>query len=487
MDFLSASGMKLWQVLPLGPTGYGDSPYASFSTFAGNPLLIDLDDLKKRKWTTEKIIAPPKYIKSTGNVDFGAVVYWKTPVLKNCALHFLKNADAKAKRDFSAFKKQNAFWLDEYATFMSIKEFYDAKAQEEKIHGAMWNSYWKNDLAVHDSAAVRTWQKTNVREIAVHKAIQFFFYTQWHELKKYANEKGISIIGDIPIFVAADSADVWSNQKLFQLDKNGKPKRVAGCPPDYFSATGQLWGNPLYDWSAMRNEGYSWWISRIKATLNLVDYVRVDHFRSFEAYWSIPAKDKTAEHGKWVKGPDHDLFDAVKKQLADIPMIAEDLGVITDGVKKLRDDFNFPGMKVLQFAFSPDEAKANGMVNPFLPHEYTPNCVAYTGTHDNDTMQGWIDRASEKEIALISCYLDGPNAKPISRKNLCARLVRLAISSTASFCVIPLQDIYKLDNKSRMNMPSTSDGKNWTWRMSEKMMDKSKAKELNDLCKMYGR
>lgn len=487
VDFLSASGMKLWQVLPLGPTGYGDSPYASFSTFAGNPLMIDLDDLKKRKWTTQKIIAPPDYIKSTGNIDYGAVVYWKIPVLKNCALYFLKNADAKDKRAFATFKKQNDFWLDEYATFMSIKEFYDAKAQAEKVNGAMWNNYWKKDLAVHNDSAVATWKKTNVREIEVHKAIQFFFYTQWHALKNYANSKGISIIGDIPIFVAADSADVWSNQKLFQLDKNGKPKRVAGCPPDYFSATGQLWGNPLYDWGAMKKEGYKWWVGRIKAMLRLVDFVRVDHFRGFEAFWSIPAKDKTAEHGKWVKGPDHDFFDVVKKQLGDIPIIAEDLGVITDGVKALRDDFNLPGMKVLQFAFSCDEAKANGMVNPFLPHNYTRNSVVYTGTHDNDTMQGWIDRATNAEIALISRYLDGPYAKPIPRKKLCARLVRLAISSASNFCVIPLQDVFALGNEARINRPSTSDGKNWIWRMNAKLLDKKTSKQLNDLCKMYGR
>lgn len=491
VDFLSASGMKLWQTLPLGPTGYGDSPYASFSTFAGNPLLIDLDDLKKRGWATQKIITPPNYIKQTGNVDYGAVVYWKLPVLKKCALHFLANADAKDKRAFSSFKRQNAFWLDEYATFMSIKEFYDEKAKNEKVFGAMWNNYWQNDLATHESVAVATWKKTNVREIDVHKAIQFFFFTQWYALKDYANKKGISIIGDIPIFVARDSADVWSNQRLFQLDKNGHPLRVAGCPPDYFSKTGQLWGNPLYDWSAMEKEGYNWWISRIKATLRLVDYIRIDHFRGFEAYWSIPAKDKTAENGKWVKGPGNDLFNAIKKHLGDVPIIAEDLGVITDNVKKLRDDYNFPGMKVLQFAFSPDEAKQNGMTNPFLPHNYTRNSVVYTGTHDNDTLQGWLDKASNAEIALISKYLDGNDAVPLSRKKLCRRLVRLAISSAANFCIIPLQDFFALGNEARINHPSTTGGKNWTWRMSGDLLDKDAgkkaAKSIKEQCQLYGR
>ena len=486
IDWLHSAKQTLWQILPLGPTGYGDSPYASFSTFAGNPLMIDLENLAERGWANGESILPPDYIKNYGPVDFGSVVWWKIPVLKQAAEYFLSNANESDRQSFVDFKKDNADWLYNYSVFMSIKEFYDAKAQKENVFGAMWSNYWPQDLASYKKKAVANWIAEHLKEIEIHKVIQFFFFTQWKSLKEYANSKGISIIGDIPIFVAADSADVWSNQKLFQLDKTGKSIAVAGVPPDYFSATGQLWGNPLYDWAAMKKDGYQWWIERIKASLNLVDYIRIDHFRGFEAYWSVPAGEETAVNGKWVPGPDHDLFKAIKDKLGDIPIIAEDLGVITDGVKKLRDDFELPGMKVLQFAFDLNEAGKEGFVNAFLPHMYSPNCIVYTGTHDNDTMQGWLNKASDEEIKLICEYIEGPGAY-ISRDNLCKKLVKLAFSSVARFAVIPMQDVFCIGDEGRINTPSTSDGKNWIWRMDSSLFDAGAAEWLKNLGKFYGR
>ena len=486
VDWLYAAGQSLWQILPIGPTGYGDSPYASFSTFAGNPLMIDLDDLVEKGWAKPESIVPPDYIKSKGPVDFGAVVWWKIPVLKQIAENFLSTAKAKDVAEFEAFKKDSTLWLDNYSIFMSIKEFYDAKAQKEKKFGAMWSNYWPQELASRDSQAIASWEKAHGKEIEIHKVVQFFFFNQWNALKKYANSKGISIIGDIPICVASDSADVWANQHLFQLDKNGKAIAVAGVPPDYFSATGQLWGNPLYDWDAMKKENYDWWVKRIQAMLNVVDYIRIDHFRGFEAYWSVPAGEETAINGKWMPGPDHELFEVIKEKLGDIPIIAEDLGLITEGVRKLRDDFELPGMKILQFAFDLEEAGKEGFVNPFLPHMYSHNCVVYTGTHDNDTMQGWLDKASDDEIKLISEYIEGPGAL-LPRNQLCRRLVALAFSSVACFAVVPIQDVFSVGEEGRINRPSTSDGKNWIWRMDSSFFDEAAASWLKQLGVLYGR
>lgn len=485
VDWLEKIGQTLWQILPLGPTGYGDSPYASFSTFAGNPLMVDLDDLVLRGWGEANCIVPPDYISCEGPIDFGSVVWWKIPVLKSCAEYFLQKASAQDKKLFKDFVKKQGYWLDNYALFMSIKEFYDKKAQEEDKFGAMWSNYWPKELATCKEDALNEWKEHNKQSIEIQKVIQFFFFTQWAALKKYANEKGILIIGDIPIFVAADSADVWANQSLFQLDEEGRAKAVAGVPPDYFSATGQLWGNPLYDWEAMAKTKYEWWISRIKATLALVDYIRIDHFRGFEAYWSVSAGETTAINGKWVPGPDHDLFKVIKKKLGDIPIIAEDLGLITEGVQKLRDDFNLPGMKVIQFAFDLKEAGSGGFVNPFLPHMYTENCVAYTGTHDNETMVGWLDQASEEEIALVKKYVNAP--EQCSNKDLGLLLVRAGIASVAKFAIFPLQDLYGIGHEGRINTPSTSDGKNWIWRMSSDLLDNKTALWLKDICNLYGR
>ena len=494
VDWLESAHKTLWQILPIGPTGYGDSPYASFSTFAGNPLLIDLDLLVEKGWAKKEDIVPADYIKSEGPVDFGSVVWWKTPVLYKCADFFLENC-SKADRDlYEAFKNDNSAWLNNFADFTSIKYFYDSEAEKQGVSGIaqMWNAFWPKDLAKCDKKAVSKWDSEHTHNIEQIKVIQFFFNEQWVSLKSYANNKGIKLIGDIPIFVAPDSADVWANQKFFQLDANGIPLKVAGVPPDYFSATGQLWGNPLYDWDALKKDNYSWWVKRIERMTKLVDIVRIDHFRGFEAYWSIPYGDPTAVNGKWVKGPNIALFDAIKKKLGDLPIIAEDLGVITDEVKKLRDDSGFPGMKVLQFAFDPNEAGRDGMVNAFLPHMYPNESVVYTGTHDNDTMQGWLDSADDRSVQLACEYALGQKVSVDEAKQkvhsgeLCRLLIKSAIASCADMAVIPMQDILHLGKEARMNTPNTL-GTNWSWRMKSGSLTKEDADYLAFVSDLYGR
>jgi 4-alpha-glucanotransferase len=488
VDWLKQSNQTLWQILPVGPTGYGDSPYAAFSTFAGNPLLIDLDMLKEKHWLSEEEIQPPDYIKTTGYIDFGSVVWWKTPVLRIAAKHFLKSAKKEDRDAYEIFKNDNASWLDNYGVFMDIKEYFDQKAKNENRFGAMWSNYWPQEYATRDPKTISTWQTDHVEGIEIVKVIQYFFFSQWHALKSYANKNGISIIGDIPIFVAADSADVWANQDLFQLDKQGHATAVAGVPPDYFSSTGQLWGNPLYDWDAMKKTNFKWWITRIKEMLSIVDYIRIDHFRGFEAYWAIPAGAPTAEKGKWMPGPGHALFDAIKKEFGNIPIIAEDLGLITEKVEKLRDDFNLPGMRVLQFAFDVNEAGSKGFTNSFLPHMYNQNCIVYTGTHDNETMQGWLDAAKPEEIELVKNYLTAAiPGLTYKDEQLCPALISTAFMSTAKFCVIPMQDLFSIGKEGRMNIPSTTGGINWQWRMEATHFSSEKSKWLKTLGNLSGR
>ncbi len=479
VDWLAEARQTLWQILPLGPTGYGDSPYASFSTFAGNPLLIDLATLVTEGLLSREECEPPAHIGDTGPVDFGAVVHWKNPLLRVAARKF---AAAGGTPEYAAFAKAQAYWLDDYALFRDIKSHYDQEAAKAGLQGKLWNNYWPKELATRDMKALREWKTAHAGGIEEERIIQFFFFRQWTALKSYANSKGISIIGDIPIFVAADSSDVWANQSLFQLNHDGTPRRVAGVPPDYFSATGQLWGNPLYDWKAMKKDGYAWWIQRIRATLSLVDYVRVDHFRGFESYWSVPAAEKTAMNGEWVKGPGHDFFGAVRKALGDVPILAEDLGVITDEVRALRDDFDLPGMRVLQFAFDANEAGKNGFTNSFLPHMYGERTIVYTGTHDNDTMQGWLDAAAAPEREMIREYLGCMS----DDSRLVPELIRLAMMSVAVFAVFPLQDIFTIGNEGRMNAPSTL-GANWAWRMDEGHFSREKASWLAKLSRLYAR
>jgi len=469
----------LWQILPLGPTGYGDSPYASFSTFAGNPLLIDLETLVEQNLLTETDILPPDYIQREGPVDFGSVTWWKIPLLHKAASNFIT---AGLPKGFTAFCEENRWWLDDYSLFMSIKTVHDKKAQAEKLDGRLWNNYWPSELAIRDPAALIDWEQTHRQEMDEYKCIQYFFFSQWNTIKEYANNRNISIIGDIPIFVAADSSDVWANQKLFQLNPDETPTAVAGVPPDYFSETGQLWGNPLYNWDAMKKDSYEWWKRRITATLSMVDIVRVDHFRGFEAYWAVPAGDRTAVNGQWIPGPDHDFFSEIREALGDIPLLAEDLGVITPEVARLRDDFNFPGMKVLQFAFDTNEAGQSGLTNAFLPHMYTNRCIVYTGTHDNATMREWLEDAKAEERTMVRDYL----GRTGDNNTLVENLVRLAFSSVADYAVVPLQDIYAIGREGRMNTPSTL-GKNWTWRMNNSHFSRQKAAWLKELSRLYAR
>lgn len=514
VDWLYESKQTLWQILPLGPTGYGDSPYASFSTFAGNPLLIDIDCLYKKGYLWDQDMILPEAIKNADPslVNFEAISEWKIPVLKRAAKSYLfarvqqykkstneSEADPYAHRSYIQFVKDNAYWLDDYALFMSIKEKYDAEAEKEQVENAVWFLYWPKELVNRDEKALSNWKKTHKDEIELHKIMQFFFFVQWKLLKNYANTKGIEIIGDIPIFVASDSCDVWANKKYFQLDKNAIPKAVAGVPPDYFSETGQLWGNPLYNWKLIKKEHFKWWIQRIEATLEIVDQVRIDHFRGFEAYWSIPYGEKTAVNGKWIKAPGKELFKALQKHFArkgkNLPIIAEDLGVITPEVEALRDDFQFPGMKVLQFAFNLEEKNKGALLNSFLPHMYSSNFVVYTGTHDNDTLLGWFYSLEKEEQDLIMHYLEGivPDQaeKNYSKEQVVSLFLKEAFSSVAKSVIIPLQDIYLLGSESRMNTPSTLGGINWRWRMSNEMIvgneAEKKAEMLQQLNLLYNR
>lgn len=482
VDWLSEAGQTLWQVLPLGPTGYGDSPYASFSTFAGNPLLIGIENLLQEGYLNESETAPLRSA-SIRSVDFGTIIPIKNRLVRIAADRFLKASVSAAHQAFDRFCTQEAWWLDEYALFMNIKEHYDAQAAAKNLHGAMWSNFWPKKLALSDRGAIDVWksEKDHAHSILITKVVQFFFFRQWAALKEYANSKGISIIGDLPIFVAADSVDVWSNRHLFQLDAEGRPQFVAGVPPDYFSATGQLWGNPLYAWDAHERDGFSWWIRRIQGNLRLFDWLRIDHFRGFESYWAVPADHKTAESGSWEKAPGHAFFKKLKETLGDLPILAEDLGFITEDVRDLRDSFGLPGMKILQFAFDAAESgKGLDCLNGFLPHMYSTNSVVYTGTHDNDTLKGWIEKAKPEEIDFITSYLG------YAPKDISAALIRLALSSVSKFAVIPLQDLFGLSSESRMNTPSTL-GNNWKWRFEEKDLVLSAALAFRNLSAMYGR
>lgn len=487
VSWLKKAGQSLWQVLPLGPTGYGDSPYAALSTFAGNPLLIDLADLVKRRWAKKSDTVLPEYISPSGPVDYGSVVWWKIPVLYKCASHFIQKAGDSDRKNYLSFCRKNRYWLDDFALFTSIKNFHDRKAAAEKVTGSAssWNRYWPKPLARHDETALEEWKSAHKDELEQIKVIQFFFFSQWAALKDFASENGIKIIGDIPIFVASDSADLWANRKFFQLcRKTLLQKTQAGVPPDYFSATGQLWGNPLYDWKALKEEGYSWWIQRIKHMMSMVDVVRIDHFRGFEAYWKVGAEEKTAVNGKWTKGPGKELFDAVRAACPRSEIIAEDLGLITEKVAALRDGCGFPGMKILQFAFNDRQWDEESMKNPYLPENYeSDNCVVYTGTHDNNTTIGTLRENNERYRWNICDYLGLKDSS--SDEEICAALVECAEESRAKYCIIPLQDILRTGAEGRMNTPSKAAG-NWSWRMTGPV-DSASARKLYAVTKKAGR
>ncbi|MEW6100973.1 MAG: 4-alpha-glucanotransferase [Candidatus Omnitrophota bacterium] len=482
IDFLASAQQSLWQVLPLGPTGFGDSPYASFSTFAGNPLLISLEKLVAQgDLLPGEVEDHPDFLDDS--VEFGTLIEWKKPLLEKAASRFLDSHSSfyfALQKDFEDFCLHNREWLEDYTLFMDIKAVYSGKAQKEGFLSAAWNNYWDKNLALREPGALQRWRTEREREISIGKVWQYYFFRQWGELKKYANTKGIRIIGDIPIFVAPDSVDVWANRELFLLDEEGKPTVVTGVPPDYFSATGQLWGNPCYNWKELQKTGYSWWVKRIRAILTLVDIIRIDHFRGFEAYWEVPAGELTAENGRWVKAPGHDFFNTIKKTIGDIPILAEDLGVITPEVVELRDSFAFPGMKILQFAFDSRESGDLSPSNEFLPHNYSPNSVVYTGTHDNDTTCGWYEKRSPEELAFIHQYIDA------REDDISWSFIRMALSSVAYSALFPMQDILSLGSEARMNTPSTIGG-NWKWRFSADALTRALAEKLLKISYLYGR
>ena len=460
VDQLKEGGQGFWQILPLGPTGFGDSPYQAFSAFAGNPYFIDLEQLIQEGLLTEN---------ECEEADFGDddrfIAYDK---IYKARFKVLKKAYERWKKDHHQFLKSK---LDpetrEYCFYMAVKDHFKS---------ASWNK-WDKDIRLRKPAAVEKYKKMLADEIGFYEFQQFEFNEQWSRLKAYANENGIRIIGDIPIYVAFDGADSWAHPELFQFDGECLPKAVAGCPPDAFSATGQLWGNPLYDWGYHKKDHYSWWIKRMEYSLKLYDVVRVDHFRGFEAYYSIPYGDPTAEFGHWEKGPGLDLFARLKKSLKkeELPIIAEDLGFLTPSVIRLVKKTGYPGMKILQFAFDA------GNDSEYLPHNYDKNCVVYTGTHDNDTTVGFIQNMPEKDKKFAKKYLGHKNDK-----KLCFEIVRAALSSCADTAVIPMQDYLELDSSARINIPSTL-GCNWKWRMDKEALDPKLAKKIYKMAKLYGR
>lgn len=478
VDFLEQCGMTLWQVLPLGPTGYGDSPYASFSTHAGNPMLISPELLKDEGYIHDSdLIGMPSFEK--GRVDYGLLIPWKKQLLTTAAKRFInKSAD---KVSFDKFCMDESLWLNDFALFIAVKESFDKKATLEGVNNSMWSSYWDKDIALREEVAIKKWSIKLEKEILYNKVIQYLFFEQWLRIKNYTNNKGIQIVGDIPIFVAPDSVDVWANRELFLLDDNGKPTCVAGVPPDYFSETGQLWGNPLYNWKVMEKRNFKWWIDRIKSTLKMVDIIRVDHFRGFEAYWEVPANEVSALNGQWIKAPGFKLFKEISKCLGELPILAEDLGVITKEVTDLRDSFNFPGMRILQFAFDSTEGDAG--INPknaFQPHNFINNSVVYTGTHDNSTMKGWIEKSKNIELDYIRNYFD------YWGNDLVWLFIRNVLMSTSGYAIIPLQDYLELGDEARMNIPSTTGG-NWSWRYDPNKLTKILSEKIMKYNTMYGR
>ena len=464
-DFLAAAGQKYWQLLPLGPTSYGDSPYQSFSSFAGNPYFIDLDLLIKDKLLTRAEVNSCDWGDDPRYVDYGKIYESRFALLEKAKARGF----ARDHEDIAAFEKKNERWLPDYALFMALKRHFGMKA---------WTEWDDEDIRCRkDSAVIERYRDMLRDDVELFTYIQFLFFRQWTALKDYIHSLGIRIIGDLPIYVAMDSADVWAEPEMFQLDEHNVPVEVSGVPPDCFSADGQLWGNPLYNWEVHQADGFSWWIKRIQNQLKILDTLRIDHFRGFEAYWSVPYGEETAINGQWVKAPGMELFTAVKQALGeDLPIIAEDLGVITDEVDALREHFHFPGMKVLQFAF---DSTGEG---DFLPHRFkSPNCICYTGTHDNDTTHGWFSSLREEcrnKVLAYTCTKEP--------ENLSFGLIRTCMASIASYSIFPLQDVLNLGSDARMNFPGKASG-NWNWRFKSGALTDALAKELKELSILYGR
>jgi 4-alpha-glucanotransferase len=477
VDFLAASGQTLWQVLPLGPTGYGDSPYQCFSSIAGNPLLISLEMLtapsRSRLGRADGIDEPLAHARrsETLQVEFERVIPWKMAAVERMA-----REAAVERAAFENFCETHAWWLDDFALFMALKG---------RNPSRIWTA-WEPDIRSREPRAMAHWRSELREAIETQKFMQFVFFSQWRALRAYCGDRGIRIMGDLPIYAAHDSADVWANPEFFQLNADGSPKVVSGVPPDYFSATGQLWGNPIYAWDVLEERGFDWWLRRFRAVLDMVDLVRLDHFRGFEAYWEVPFPAETAEHGRWVKGPGSRLFRAAQAKLGELPLVAENLGVITPEVEAIRNEFGFPGMSILQFAFGNDPQASS-----FRPHNYPREIVAYTGTHDCDTTIGWWtgdgkgdstrtaeDIRREREFARRYLNTDGEEMNWV--------MIRALLASVADTVLVPLQDVFGLGNEARMNLPATASG-NWRWRFTGDMLTSDAAGRLRELVELYGR
>lgn len=468
IDFLASSGQELWQVLPLGPTGYEHSPYImNFSTFAGNPLLISLDLLAEEGLLNQDELSPLENV-DLSRVNFDRVIPHKTKFLKNAFENFQKSNNQNS--EYEQFCQSQSYWLDDYVLFMSLLEANEGKS---------WN-HWEQAITRREPAAIEAARNSLRESINYHRFVQFKFFEQWKQLRKYANDKNIQIVGDISIYVCHNSSDVWSSPEIFKLDSQTfEPTYIAGVPPDYFSATGQLWGNPVYNWEKLQQTKFAWWIQRFQATLEYVDIVRVDHFRGFEAYWQVPAGEETAINGEWIKAPGVEFFETLGNALGSLPIMAEDLGIITPEVEELRDRFQFPGMRILQFAFGDDPS------NAYLPHNYIHNSVVYPGTHDNDTAIGWWKKASDREKQFVAKYLGYKSVADITDINW--EFIQMALASVADLAILPLQDILGLDDRARMNDPSVNAG-NWRWRYdSSDMLTSQIGDRLLEMTRVYSR
>lgn len=461
VDFLHNAKQTYWQILPICPTSYGDSPYQSFSTFAGNPYFIDLDFLVQDGLLQKSDFENVQWGQTPTQVDYATLYYERKKIFQIIQTNFEKNIPS----DFDDFCKENKFWLDEYSLFMAIKD----------AHNGVSFDQWEDDIRRHDKTAVSRWKKQCGHQIQYYKILQYLFFKQWFALKAYANQQGINIIGDIPIYVAADSADVWSNPAQFCMDQNLHPVEVAGCPPDGFSATGQLWGNPVYNWDFMKTHKYEWWKKRIQMCLKNYDVIRIDHFRGFDSYYCIPYGNPTAENGVWRQGPGMDLFHSIEKKFGELPIIAENLGFLTDSVNQLLEDSGFPGMKLLQFAFDSREK------SEYLPYYYIRNTSVYTGTHDNDTILGWAKTAPSGDVEYAKKFYRAETDEDLRRE-----MILSAMGSVSNTCIICMQDLIKLGSEARMNTPSTV-GTNWKWRALAEEINEEAANFLLENTVMYGR
>ncbi len=478
VDKLASMGGTIWQILPYNPPGAGESPYMAISSFAGNPLFISLDFLAEQGLLPIDFASQRPYFPQRG-VDFFSVKNWKLPLLAEAARNFIQQGGEKTK-EFQDFCARNSYWLEDFVLFSTIKYHYDAKAQAEGSPVSSWQEYWPTEYARRNKQALKSFSKEHAEETAITRVLQYFFFTQWKDLHGYAQEQGVAIMGDLPIFPSADSAEVWSHPELFKMDKDLKLTVIAGVPPDYFSPTGQRWGNPHYNWTSMKQDGYRWWVERFKALSFCVDMLRIDHFRGFDEAWEVPGDQPTAEHGTWVAGPRYDFFKIIEKEVPGVEIVAEDLGLMTPGVIKLREQCGYPGMKILQFAFGQNFNGEFQRDDPFLPHNIGENFVAYTGTHDNDTTKGWYNTLSDEVRDLVRRYLG------VSGENIVWDLIRAVFQSCAKYAIIPVQDLMELDGSCRMNIPGTAEG-NWGWRILPNEIQGWQAHLFGEFCYLYNR